>query len=216
MSQEWSDERHVARYLEIADAHGRRAEGESVLIEHLPRDLARVLDLGTGDGRLLALLRADGPEIEAVGLDSSQLMLDAARERFAGAPWVELVDHDLSEPLPDLGRFQAVVSSMAIHHLNHARKRSLCREIFELLEPGGVFANFDHVASPTPRLHAAFFAAIDEPLENEDPSDQTLDVESQLQFLRDASFDDVDCYWKWLEMALLIGVKPRNGLQPRE
>jgi tRNA (cmo5U34)-methyltransferase len=88
------------------------------------------------------------------------------------------------------------------------RKRELYGEVLELLEPGGVLANFEHVASPTPGLHAAFFAAIDEPLENEDPSDRTLDVETQLGWLRELGFDDVDCYWKWLEMALLIGVKP--------
>jgi tRNA (cmo5U34)-methyltransferase len=96
---------------------------------------------------------------------------------------------------------------MAIHHLEHERKRSLYAEVFDLLEPGGVFANFEHVASPTPRLHRAFFAAIGVPLENEDPSDGTLDVETQLAWLRELGFDDVDCYWKWLEMALLIGVK---------
>ena len=99
---------------------------------------------------------------------------------------------------------------MAIHHLEHERKRSLYGEVFDLLEPGGVFANFEHVASPTERLHEAFFAAIDEPLENEDPSDRTLDVEPQLGWLRELGFDDVDCYWKWLEMALLIGVKPAS------
>ena len=101
-----------------------------------------------------------------------------------------------------------MVPSMAIHHLENERKRALYGEVFGLLEPGGVFTNFEHVASLTPRLHAAFFAAIDEPLENEDPSDRTLDVETQLGWLREFGYDDVDCYWKWLEMALLIGIKP--------
>ncbi|HEX6229064.1 MAG TPA: hypothetical protein VFZ41_06330 [Solirubrobacterales bacterium] len=41
--------------------------------------------------------------------------------------------------------------------------------MFDLLEPGGVFANFEHVASPTHRLHLVFFAAMAEPIENEDP-----------------------------------------------
>jgi SAM-dependent methyltransferase len=135
-------------------------------------------------------------------------MLDAARERFAGDERIEVVEHDLTDPLPALGRFDAVVSSMAIHHLEHERKRSLYAEVFALLEPGGTFANFEHVASPSHRLHLAFYAAIDEPLEHEDPSDRLLDVASQLAWLREIGFAAVDCYWKWLEMALLIGVKP--------
>ncbi len=198
----------VDRYLARADGFPRRLEGESVLLEHVPRHVRRVLDLGTGDGRLLALLQMDRPEMIGVGLDFSTVMLAAARERFAGDERIELVEHDLAESLPDLGRFDAVVSSMAIHHLPHERKRSLCDEVLELLEPSGIFANFEHVASPTQRLHLAFFAAIDEPVENEDPSDRCLDVETQLGWLRELGFDDVDCYWKWLEMALLIGVKP--------
>ena len=207
-AREWTNAQHVDRYLERADESPRRAEGESVLLEHLPRDASRVLDLGTGDGRLLALLQVDRPTMLGVGLDFSGLMLDAARRRFSEDERIELVEHDLAQPLPELGRFDAVVSSMAIHHLEHERKCSLYGEVFDLLEPGGVFANFEHVASPTRRLHLAFFAAIAEPLEHEDPSDRLLDVQTQLTWLREIGFDDVDCYWKWLEMALLIGVKP--------
>jgi SAM-dependent methyltransferase len=207
--EEWTaDEEKVQRYLGRADEFPHRLEGEGVLLEHIPCDARRVLDLGTGDGRLLALLQADRPEMAGVGLDFSALMLGKARERFAGDGWVELIEHDLAEPLPALGRFDAVVSSFAIHHLEHERKRSLYAEVYNLLEPGGVFANFEHVASASHRLHLAFFAAIDEPIENEDPSDRLLDVETQLGWLRELGFDDVDCYWKWLEMALLIGIKP--------
>ncbi len=134
-------------------------------------------------------------------------MLAAARRRFAGRR-CRTVEHDLERPLPDLGRFDAVVSSMVIHHLEDDRKRALNGEVYGLVEPGGMFANFEHVASPTERLHDAFYAAIGEPAEYEDPSDRPLDVETQLGWLRDAGFEDVDCYWKWLEMALLIGVRP--------
>jgi SAM-dependent methyltransferase len=208
--EEWTeDARRVQGYRERADEFPHRLEGEGVLLDHLPGDVRRILDLGTGDGRLLAMLLAERPEATGVGVDFSDLMLSAARERFAGEERVELVEHDLAEPLPKLGSFDAVVSSMAIHHLEHERKRSLYGEAFELLAPGGVFANFEHVASPIPSLHRAFFEAIDEPLENEDPSDRTLDVKTQLAWLRAMGFDDVDCHWKWLEMALLVGVKPR-------
>jgi SAM-dependent methyltransferase len=215
LGREWTcDRRRVHRYLARADDFPHRAEGEDVLLEHLPHDARRVLDLGTGDGRLIALLQRERPHLRGVGIDFSELMLAAARWRFEGDERVEFVHRDLGEPLPDLGCFDAVVSSFAIHHLAHARKRSLYGEVFDLLEPGGVFANFEHVASPTPRLHRAFFAAIEEPIENEDPSDRLLDVETQLRWLREWGFEDVDCYWKWLEMALLVGIKPEGSVIP--
>lgn len=210
--EEWTrDERRVDRYLDRADRFPHRLEGEAVLLEHIPRTASRVLDIGTGDGRLLAQLCKERPDLRGVGLDFSEIMLAAARGRFGEGEAIELVEHDISEPLPQLGRFDAVVSSFAIHHLEHPRKRSLYGEVLELLEPGGVFANFEHVASPSERLHLAFFEAIDEPIENSDPSDRLLDVETQLAWLRELGYDDVDCYWKWLEMALLIGVKPHAG-----
>ncbi len=212
---EWTIPERVLCYLDRADGFPHRAEGESVLLEHIPDDARRVLDLGTGDGRLLALLKRDRPEIVGVGLDFSEVMLAAARKRFAGDGRVELFQHDLTAPLPALGPFDAVISSFAIHHLEHDRKRSLYSEVFDVLKPGGVFANFEHVASPTHRLHLAFFAAIGEPIEDEDPSDRLLDVHTQLEWLRALGFDDVDCYWKWLEMALLIGVKPTRDAPAR-
>jgi hypothetical protein len=43
---------------------------------------------------------------------------------------------------------------------------------------------------------------------DEDPSNRLAPVDTQLAWLRDAGFVDVDCYWKWLELALIGGVRP--------
>ena len=139
-------------------------------------------------------------------------MLARARERFGSDPRIEVAQHDLAEPLPAaLGRFDAVVSCFAIHHLEDERKRSLYAEMFALLEPGGAFCNLEHVASSTERLHRRFYAALGYEPGWEDASNRLLDVETQLGWLRALGFDDVDCYWKWLEMALLVGVKPADA-----
>ena len=159
---------------------------------------------------MLALLKIDRADARGVATDLSPTMLDAARARFAGDEMVEIVEHDLDAPLRVLGEtgsFDAVVSCFAIHHCSHARKRALYSEVFALLAPGGVFYNLEHVASPTPELHEAFFAALGMTLADEDRSNQLLDVETQVAWLREIGFSQVDCFWKWRELAVFGGAK---------
>src|SRR4051795_8248456 len=206
-AKEWASVDHALAYLARADRIPHRTEGEAVILDHVPLGVGRMLDLGTGDGRLLGLLKIERPNARGVALDFSPVLLQRARERFSSDPQIEVVEHDLDEPLPALGRFDAVVSCFAIHHLTHERKRSLYAEIFALLKPGGVFCNLDLVSSPTLALHEHFLHFISCTLEEEDASNKPLDVQTQLLWLREVGFADVDCYWKWLELALLIGVK---------
>jgi tRNA (cmo5U34)-methyltransferase len=204
----WATASHALAYLARADTLPHRTEGEATLLEQVPLTVGRMLDLGTGDGRLLALLKCDRPQAQGIAVDFSETMLTAARERFQEDATVTVMAHDLSQPLPDLGGFDAIVSSFAIHHLADDRKRCLYGEVFDRLEPGGIFCNLEHVASPTPALHEQFLAAIGYTLAEEDPANQLLSMETQLQWLRELGYIDVDCYWKWLEMALLVGRKP--------
>jgi SAM-dependent methyltransferase len=200
-------------YLRRADSIPHRVEGEATLLEFVPAEANRILDLGSGGGRLLALVKSARRRAQFVGLDFSPTMLDALRKLFATEDNVTIVAHDFEKELPPMGQFDAAVSSFAIHHVSHERKRTLYKEIFEVLAPNGVFCNLEHVASPTPRLHAGFLRAIS--WEDEDPSNKLLDLETQLAWLREIGFVDVDCQWKWRELALFVGVKPSLTIRTR-
>jgi tRNA (cmo5U34)-methyltransferase len=206
---EYATTEHALNYLARADRIPHRTEGEAVLLEFVPRAAGRILDLGAGDGRLLALLRLERPGAEAVALDFSPTMLAAARERFRDEPRVRVLEHNLEAPLPDLGPFDAIVSSFAIHHVPDARKRTLYAEIHAALRSGGIFCNLEHVAPGSRDLHERFLRALGITPADEDPSNQCAPVELQLQWLREIGFEDVDCHWKWLELAVLGGIKRR-------
>jgi tRNA (cmo5U34)-methyltransferase len=187
----------------------RRREADALLVESLlPDPLDRVLDLGTGDGHLLELIKSVAPGVECKGIDISPPLLRRARERFAGQRDVEFIEHDLARPLPDnLGRFGLVVSALAIHHLPDERKRGLYGEVLAFLRPGAAFYNLDLTAAPSETLHALAQEAFGFDFSDQDPSDQLSPLASQLGWLRDLGYQDVDCHWKWFELALFGGLK---------
>jgi ubiquinone/menaquinone biosynthesis C-methylase UbiE len=208
MANEWANPEHVTAYLARMTGIPHRAEGESTLLSELPSQVERVLDLGCGNGHLLALVLAHCPTATGIGIDFSPTMLEQARNRFSADERIQLVEHNMDDPLPELGSFDCVVSSFAIHHCTHERKQELYAEAFSILEPGGVFCNLEHVSSPTQRIHHRFMEAMGMTSEDEDPSNKLLDVETQLRWLREIGFEEVDCHWKWRELALLSGRKP--------
>jgi len=206
----WTSPEHVSEYFAtMAEKLPHNEEIKTVFLEQIPSGVNRVLDLGTGDGRLLSLVKLKNPNAECIGVDFSEPMLKLAKKRFENDNHVKIFEHDLDVPLPaELGCFDIVVSGLAIHHLNHNRKRQLYQEIFDSLNSKGMFCNLEHVASSTESLHHKFLVAVGLTSETDDPSNKLIDVETQLRWLREIGFYDVDCYWKWLEVALLVGLKP--------
>ena len=154
--KEWSSIQQASFYLNKAANLPQRTEGEAILSDLIPKDVKRVIDLGTGDGHLLKLLKRQIPHFKAIALDVSPIMLDSARKYFANDPDVEVIEHNLSNPLPDMGQFDAVISSFVIHHLAHERKRSLYQEIYDMLNSGGIFCNLEHVASVSQTTYTFF------------------------------------------------------------
>jgi SAM-dependent methyltransferase len=208
----WSGADHARTYLARRPSLAWCETAYEHLMEWVPAAPGRVLDLGCGDGLVADMVAEARPGVEVVACDFSAEMLSRARERFAANPAVTVVEHDLDAPLPDeWGEFGAVVSAFAIHHLVDERKRTLYAEVFERLVPGGVFCNLEHVASPTAALHQAWLEANGTAPEDDDPSNKLAPVEEQLGWLRATGFDQVDCHYKWREIALLAGIRPPVG-----
>jgi tRNA (cmo5U34)-methyltransferase len=206
----WRNADHAISYLDKRATIPRRSDAYEVLLEILPTQVDRVLDLGTGDGNVLELVLDARPGATGVGLDFQDEMLIRARERFAGRPGVEIAKHDMEDLLrADIGQFDVVVSSFAIHHLEPERQMALYGEVFDRLRPGGLFANVEHVASTTSRRHEEFLYAIGSSPEQDDPSNKLVPVSTHLVGLDGVGFADAECLWKWRELAVVTGTKPR-------
>jgi SAM-dependent methyltransferase len=202
------------------------------LIGRVPQ-VHRVLDVGCGDGFLLWHVKRNWPAATSVALDGSDAMLERARKRFEEDPTVKFNHADFNSSrwvtkLPFRG-FDAVISGFAIHHSEDDTKRRIYRDIFELLSPGGVFVNIEHVASATPvgeeiweqswaeydvayrrsqGEQVDFQTALQQHRTSEQKAANRLSpVPDQLDWLRTIGFVDVDCYFKYLELAVLAGYR---------
>lgn len=103
---------------------------------------SRVLDVGCGQGMLLALLGASGRCSEGVGFDSDADAIAVAREmamryEAQGHPGALRFEHlPVSDPWPE-GPFDAVTIVDVMHHVPRDQRTSVLRLAFEALRPGG-------------------------------------------------------------------------------
>ncbi|GIF70028.1 hypothetical protein Ais01nite_80630 [Asanoa ishikariensis] len=118
-----------------------------VLRLHCPADLT-ILDLACGPGAISDRVLAAFPEATAVAVDYDPVLLRIARGVLDG-PRVEVRDVDLvadgwSAALAGR-RFDAVLSSTALHWLSPDQLLRVYTAAANLLPPGGVLLNADHL-----------------------------------------------------------------------
>ncbi|MCB9797332.1 MAG: class I SAM-dependent methyltransferase [Alphaproteobacteria bacterium] len=115
--------------------------------QHLsPLAPAHILDLGTGPGLLLPMIRERHPDAAITAVEVQPEMLEVAR-RMAEEVGARLVEHDLAHSLPleDAG-FDLISCVMVFHEL--AFPPPLIAEIARLLRPGGRVVLYDWVRRP--------------------------------------------------------------------
>jgi len=117
------------------------AAAEAALLGLVGPSVGRLLDIGTGTGRLLELL---GPRAErAVGIDASRAMLALARSRLARADLghctVRLADM-YRLPMPD-ATFDLATAQMVLHHAEDPA--GVLAEAARVLRPGGLLVIVD-------------------------------------------------------------------------
>jgi tRNA (cmo5U34)-methyltransferase len=179
---------------------------------------ARVLDLGAGTGLLSGLVADAFPGATIELLDASEPMLHEARQRLGAATGAVHVA-DMAGLLPE-APFDAVVSALAIHHLDDHHKRELFARVHGVLRPGGVFVNAEQVAAPSPALTDVYermwvrdcqaLGASEAELDGARERmrhDRCVDVETQIRWLREAAFVPVDCVYKSWRFAVMAGFK---------
>jgi len=129
-----------------------------------------------------------------------------------------------------------VLSGLAIHHLKNGRKYELFEEIHDVLKPGGIFVNLEHVKSESAFGNSLFDELMVDTLYarlKDDGKEKSkaelmkahlvrpdqyenilISVGVQCEWLREIGFKDVDCFFKCFELAIYGGIKELAPITP--
>jgi tRNA (cmo5U34)-methyltransferase len=230
-------------YRQLAPAAvPRRVEQLATLIALLPGDVAHVVELGCGEGHLSAAILGAIPGISVNALDGSEEMRKLAAERlreFGPRARVEHFDLEQSDWLSFVEGADAVVSSLALHHLDGSGKERVFKEIRERLTPSGAILIADLVEPQSREALTLFadtwdFAAMHQSIEETgelelfelfmsaewnhyrtpDPMDKPSPLFEQLKLLERAGFTNVDCFWMYAGHAIYGGYRSRESTPP--
>ncbi len=191
-------------------------------IPYLPTRSFRVLELGVGTGTLTALILAKFPHAEVTGIDLSPRMISRARAKLRRYhDRVSLLAGDLSG-FPG-GRYDAVLSALAIHHLPDRAKWQLFRRVHRTLPSGGYFGDADdhlpedstfdqryaQIASglTSPRPDLGHWTSPQEVWHEHEQFDHPCTVAAEMAALERAGFAHVGNPWRFYGQAVVWAYK---------
>lgn len=237
------DDADSERFVEFADVFVPEREAQWDAIGALvPESPELIVELSCGEGLLAERLLERFPTSRLIALDASAVMLDRSATRLARfgdrgeVRRFEIADAGWRSEWQ--GACGAVVSSLAVHHLDDPGKRRLYADVLRMLRPGGALVIADVVQPLSPaavRLaaaewdaavrqqslarfgdlsgHDAFVAAGWNSFEsgNEDPMDMMSPLADHLRWLREAGYAEMDVVWVRAGHAVYAGWRPPSS-----
>lgn len=196
----------------------------AALARHYVQRRTDVLDLGCSRGEaLVPLIREFGAQAHFVGVDCSEPMLAAARERFKD--WIEsgVVDirhGDLRETFPQV-EASVILSVLTLMFTPINYRLRLIQQVYDHLVPGGAFLLVEKVLGATAAIDALQVAQYhamkaEHGYSREEIERKRLALEGvqvpvtaawNVEMLHAAGFRQVDGFWRWLNFAGWIAVK---------
>lgn len=188
------------------------------------RSDACVLDLGAGTGLLTSFLFEQKPNWKYTLIDFSEPMLSVAKERFHGQLDVHYIladysNHTYSE------KYDVIVSSLSLHHFPDSQKQVLYRQMFDLLNPGGIFVLGDLVQAPSLSGESLYYnnwishienTALTENQKHGAYQRMAVDIPATvfdtLSWFNQIGFEGSDIFYKYYNFAVFRGIKPTSSV----
>jgi tRNA (cmo5U34)-methyltransferase len=194
-----------------------------IFIEPETKPMA-ILELGCGTGNLSRLLIRKFPRAEITLVDLSEDMLLQAESKIRPhAVKYELIQKGFMDVGFEVGRFDLIVSSFALHHLLDPEKKMIYKRFYQWLKPGGQFrCGDDCLAVPAEKAHekningwldwarknGATETELKMWIDHGDRYDHYTALTDHFQWLKEAGFKNIDCYWRKYMWSVFGGEKP--------
>lgn len=179
----------------------------------------RIADLGAGTGLLTQFWYSYFPDAEYYLTDLAEDMLNVAKERFHGMKNINFIVQDYTLELP-LGIFDVIMSALSIHHIDDANKQLLFNRIYDKLNCGGIFVNYDQFCTDEPELNLWFDQYWENQLANSGLTEHDLmlwkerrrfdkecSLEKETKMLSNCGFKIVKCVYAYQKFAVVIAKK---------
>lgn len=195
-----------------------------VAIEAIPFNREKnidVLDLGAGTGLMAGMVASNYPNAKINLIDISDKMLSEAKKivkSYQNDFGFIVSNYSQAESFEQ--NYDLIISSLSIHHLSAKEKQELFKNIYAHLKAGGIFVNADQVLGETEEIEKIYRSRWIEQAKAKGTTDEELNaalermkedkmstLASQVQWLKESGFADINCWYKNYSFAVYSGYK---------